>query len=200
MCYHGTKFKLINGILLNGLKGFSGGMYVSDEVRAIYTSPSIEYASHPRYAQWYKHSDGKYYQFVFQCRIHFGEFVKERSETLRLQVALSAGDKVDPHFNNNDNLEWVVQLPDDVEFATRQQLLITGLYVRRSTNPYAMLQRHWWVIPYQGWTTTNVPFVDSARQCWKTEKIDPPMKRGITGCSDPACGCLTLGIALPVDR
>jgi hypothetical protein len=50
VAYHGTSSKAIFSIFANGFKSFPGCWIASNE-KAVYLTPSIVYASHPRYAK-----------------------------------------------------------------------------------------------------------------------------------------------------
>lgn len=73
VAYHGTSKHCAMTILQNGLqptKDSKGAMssstcYLKPEEEALYLSPSIEYAGHPRYATIWK-INGRYVQMVLQ--------------------------------------------------------------------------------------------------------------------------------------
>jgi hypothetical protein len=147
ICYHGTKFEFGLSILLSGLKPAQAIAHG----KGIYASPSIIYASHPRYSEvkeiqaseqskLFKH--GKYVQFVLECRVDPKNRIKIGYETL------GAGNTIiDPNINNNI-IEWVIDHhgKDIVDFNDSDASIIcTGLMIRVTDNhPRQLPESHWW--------------------------------------------------------
>jgi len=86
IAYHGTKFAHGLSILLSGLKPARRGAHG----RGIYLTPSIIYASHPRYSEvkeispeylqdFSNNKNAKYIQFVLECRVNI-DHLKKKSQ------------------------------------------------------------------------------------------------------------------------
>jgi hypothetical protein len=70
VAYHGTKNYVAMSMLLNGLISSKSGCGISGSFeKAIYVSPSITYAAHPRYSRVWKVRDF-YIQMVLQVRVN----------------------------------------------------------------------------------------------------------------------------------
>mmetsp|Transcript_20701 Transcript_20701/g.66185 ORF Transcript_20701/g.66185 Transcript_20701/m.66185 type:complete len:191 (-) Transcript_20701:135-707(-) len=66
--YHGTAAKVVPKILNSGLKPTK--CQLSHGGKAVYLTPSIRYAAHPRYSRVYSDAQGCYYQLVLEVRVH----------------------------------------------------------------------------------------------------------------------------------
>ncbi len=147
ICYHGTKFTYGLSILLSGLKPAERAEHGS----GIYTTPSINYACHPRYSEvkliqssnqkkFFK--NGKYVQFVLECRVHPKNIKKIDKETL-------AGDDtiIDQNITN-DKIEWLIDNKNKtlVDFNDPDCLIVcTGLMTRVTDNhPGLLPESQWW--------------------------------------------------------
>lgn len=102
ICYHGTKFQFGLAILLSGLMPAQNAAWGS----GIYASQSIIYACHPRYAEVKEiksaeeqkvFKNGKYIQFILQCRVHSDNIKTVKPETLRV----ANGTIIDPNLSND---------------------------------------------------------------------------------------------------
>ncbi|CAF1077291.1 unnamed protein product [Adineta ricciae] len=149
ICYHGTKFSYGLAILLSGLKP-------AERValgQGIYTTPSINYACHPRYAEvkliesstnntFFK--SGKYVQFVLECRVHPSNIILKGPETLN---ATKFNTTIDNNISN-DTIEWLInnQGLELVDFNDpNASIICTGIMVRVTDNHPALLpQSQWW--------------------------------------------------------
>ncbi|UJR18035.1 hypothetical protein I4U23_004936 [Adineta vaga] len=146
ICYHGTKFDRGLSILLSGLKPAN----VIAHGVGIYTTPSIIYASHPRYAdvkyidsnaglQFFK--SGHYVQFVLECRVHPKD-IRVASETLG-----AAQLQIDPNINCSE-IEWVVNNygKDLVDFNDPEASIVcTGVMLRiTDRHPALLAESDWW--------------------------------------------------------
>ncbi|CAF3376137.1 unnamed protein product [Rotaria sp. Silwood2] len=148
ICYHGTKFKYGLSILLSGLKT------AKDKAHGpgIYTSPSIIYASHPRYAEikfvessvendYFR--KGQYMQFVLECRVHPNNIKKKGRETLCVNNQAI----IDPNISN-DTIEWLIDThgKDLMDFNDPNSVIFcTGIMVRITDNHPGLLPvSKWW--------------------------------------------------------
>jgi hypothetical protein len=121
--YHGTAVHKIPAIVKEGLRGDRGtehGQASSHTNQSIYTTPSIEYAAHPVFAQWKELGENHWVQMLLEVRVRPGTF-REQSGTmahkhwpldLRWQWA----------FDSLLALEWLSENSEDVA--------ITGIMVR----------------------------------------------------------------------
>lgn len=146
VCYHGTKFKHGLSILLSGLMPANDTAHGS----GIYTSPSIIYTAHTRYAEAFRIPEtssfeyfkpGQFVQFVLECRAH-PKNIKIKRETLDMKES-----PIDPNISN-DVIEWVIdnQGKELVDFNDPNgSIVCTGLMIRRTDNHPALLtESGWW--------------------------------------------------------
>ncbi|UJR16626.1 hypothetical protein I4U23_003526 [Adineta vaga] len=147
ICYHGTKFSYGLAILLSGLKPAKN----AEHGQGIYTTSSINYACHPRYAEvkliesstnstFFK--NGKYVQFVLECRVHPDNIIIKERETLDASKTI-----IDKNISN-DVIEWLInnQGKDIVDFNDpNASIVCTGIMVRVTDNhPGLLSQSQWW--------------------------------------------------------
>jgi hypothetical protein len=146
ICYHGTKFAYGLSILLNGMK--------PAQIKAlgdgIYTTPSIIYASHPRYAEvrpippsareFFK--SGEYIQYVLECRVQPDSIKTIGCETLRAKKT-----RIDPNIRN-EAIEWVIDNKNQsiVDFNDpNSPMVCTGLMIRvTDDHPGLLPESEWW--------------------------------------------------------
>ncbi|CAF4015068.1 unnamed protein product [Rotaria magnacalcarata] len=154
--YHGTKFAYGLSILLSGLAPAKCAALG----KGIYASQSIIYTSHPRYAEvkqieskdernFFK--NGKYVQFVLQCRI------LSKNITIVGHETLGIGGKIAIDKNlSNDVIEWVVNAQDKdlMDFSDPNATIVcTGLMIRVTDNhPGLLPESQWW---YSGHICNN---------------------------------------------
>lgn len=147
ICYHGTKFAHGLSILLNGLKPAER----AEHGQGIYTSPSINYVCHPRYAEvkFINMSDrekffksGTYVQFVLECRVHPRNIIIEEKETLD-----ASNITIDLNIHNS-RIEWLInsQNKSIVNFNDPDSSIVcTGLMIRvTDDHPGLLPQSQWW--------------------------------------------------------
>ena len=134
--YHGTHPQNIHKIIENGFlirqcqHGFP----------AMYLSPSILYSSHPRYSRVVVLND-VFFQFVIEVRVDIRKLqpLKKR-ETLSVGAA---GD-IDPHFPNNEDLEFLLKAEEGKFLTPQEGVVVTGVMVRKMNFDPAMLGSSWW--------------------------------------------------------
>ncbi|CAF0985038.1 unnamed protein product [Adineta steineri] len=147
VCYHGTKFAYGLSILLSGLKPAD----VVAHGDGIYASPSIIYTAHPRYSEIKKiesmgestfFKDGKYVQFILQCRVHPDNIKTIGQETVGTHDTI-----IDPNFDN-DVIEWLIDAQGKpmMDFNDPNSTIVcTGLMVRVTDNhPGLLSDSQWW--------------------------------------------------------
>jgi hypothetical protein len=147
ICYHGTKFSYGLSILLSGLKPAER----NEHGVGIYTTPSINYACHPRYSEvkliesshqkkFFK--KGKYVQFVLECRVHPKKIKRIAKETLD-----AVRTTIDSNITNAE-IEWIIDNNDKdlVDFNDPDSSIIcTGLMTRVTDNhPGLLPESQWW--------------------------------------------------------
>jgi hypothetical protein len=144
--YHGTKFSFGLSILLSGLKP----AVIAAHGAGIYTSPSINYAAHPRYSEvkvietaakkFFK--SGKYIQFVLECRVHPDNILKVVRETLGANSTT-----IDPNIENSI-IEWLIdnQKKSLIDFNDPDSSIVcTGLLTRiTDEHPGLLPESQWW--------------------------------------------------------
>lgn len=90
--YHGTKAENVHKILQNGF----WARKCQHDCKAVYLTPSILYAAHPRYARVYhtphkrKPEGRRYTQFVLEVRVHEAMIAKVRSRSLCVSAAVTS--------------------------------------------------------------------------------------------------------------
>ncbi|CAM4805580.1 unnamed protein product [Rotaria magnacalcarata] len=146
ICYHGTKFNFGLAILLSGLKPAD----CTAHGEGIYASPSIIYACHPRYAEikeiepthqneYFK--NGKYVQFVLECRVHPSNIKVIGRETLGARTTIDSN-------VSNEEIEWVIETNakkivdfNDVD----AEMICTGIMIRvTEQHPQSLPDSKWW--------------------------------------------------------
>lgn len=145
ICYHGTKFEYGLSILLNGLKPAK----VVAHGKGVYASPSINYVSHPRYAEVKRiesskikfFKSGRYIQFVLECRVN-PKYIKEAEETLKAENIV-----IDSNINNRI-IEWLIDIQDKdiVDFNDPDSPIVcTGILTRTTdAHPGLLPESQWW--------------------------------------------------------
>ncbi|CAF1494715.1 unnamed protein product [Rotaria magnacalcarata] len=134
--YHGTHPQNIHKIVENGFlirqcqHGFP----------ALYLSPSIIYSSHPRYARVVV-QNGTFFQFVLEVRVDI-----RKLQPLKKRETLSVGTvgDVDPHFPNNEDLEFLLKAEEGKFLKPHEGVVVTGVMVRKINFDPALLQSSWW--------------------------------------------------------
>ena len=141
--YHGTDPSNVRLILKQGMKPSDYGCFLKDGERAIYLTPSIEYAGHPRYARIIKLKDGHYLQLCLKIRIHPSTITQIRPGTL--PGAFSQCKTVDPNFKDNIELEWLIHWEAERYVRGSDGLVICGIMLRiTKCHPYKLPQNKWW--------------------------------------------------------
>ncbi len=147
-CYHGTKFAYGLSILLSGL----APARCAALGKGIYASQSIIYSSHPRYAEIKRiessdektfFKNGKYVQFILQCRVHPNNIKVVGPETLGVDGKVT----IDPNLTN-DVIEWVIDTKDEdlMDFNDPNSTIVcTSLMIRVTDNhPGLLPESQWW--------------------------------------------------------
>lgn len=130
---------MANGISRDGLEGsheHSGDGLPSKQPRlllrqlngleALYLSPSIEYAGHPRYAESVRRDD-KWAQVVLHVRVNPMLLFLKRPGTL--DGAYPTDDaRADPNFPN-DEIEWVIPAAPGINICS-QAVVVYGVMLR----------------------------------------------------------------------
>ena len=155
--YHGTDPLNVSKILSNGLKPSNMGCFLKEDQRAVYLTPSIEYAGHPRYARIMKSKKGYYMQICLQIRINTSMVTQTQPGTL--PGALAKCDPVDPNYEDNKELEWLVHWEPEGNINMVDGLVIYGLMLRvTKCHPYELPHNKWW----KHWLDKgyNIPYLD----------------------------------------
>lgn len=151
IAYHGTRFQYGLSILLSGLR------YAEINVhgKGVYFSPSIIYCANPRYSeikeipseyrsQFTSKGNGKYVQFILECRVRVDQIVKIDRETLNIPKDTI----IDRNFKNNE-IEWLVDnnSPNDfIKFSDHNTCVVcTGIMMRvTDKHPELLDDSRWW--------------------------------------------------------
>ena len=141
--YHGTDPSNVSLILKQGMRPSDYGCFLQKGERAVYLTPSIEYAGHPRYARIIKLRNGHYLQLCLQIRIHPSTVTQIRPGTL--PGAFSRCEAMDPNFKDNSELEWLIQWDSKRNILRGDGLVIYGIMLRITKfHPYELSQNKWW--------------------------------------------------------
>lgn len=128
-------------ILATGLRSATGAFSWNTPVA--YLSPSILYASHPRYAKIHETPDGQYFQTVLHVRVDPTRVHHEGGPTIGDRDAFS-----DPHLGTSyQNVEWLVK-PKDVRIRGDQQDArfqrgVQNVQINGGIVVYGILMRSW---------------------------------------------------------
>jgi len=144
VAYHGTKGHLATAILLTGLQASGQGCFLPRDgsVGAVYLSPSIEYCGHPRYAGVWKIKD-KYVQMVLQVRVENKLIFEKCRGTLSGASHVDA--PMDPNFNDNMELEWIIRWPPKKYVTSNDGIIVYGLMMRvTDVHPSSLPSNKWW--------------------------------------------------------
>ncbi|CAE6915792.1 osm1 [Symbiodinium sp. CCMP2592] len=127
IAYHGTSCWNVASIMLRGLRrpGDEGvsvahGQAYSRSGCSIYVSPSIEYAAHPVYAEFFEIQHDHWAQLVLECRVRPSSFIVKPGSLGSNHWPAHL--RMDQNFETNSKLEWLLDCPEDVVF--------TGLMIR----------------------------------------------------------------------
>jgi hypothetical protein len=150
--YHGLQPEFVQAIVRDGFKPNE----CQHDGKAVYLTPSIRYAAHPRFAriQVYK---GLYYQVILQCRVlnskltAFKDAVKKggvpgkgteeipgTGETMKVRKKMTIDDN---HHNDLMECLWF----SDTFVKARHGLVVAGVMIRcLGTNPIDLEENRWW--------------------------------------------------------
>jgi len=138
LMYHGLRPTDAQKIVRNG--------FIAKECQhgypAVYLTPSILYAAHPRYARVVK--IGKIYcQVVLEVRMRKSLWKKEQVQG----ETLCAGDiKIDPNFPDNETVEFLVKGEAGEFVKPNAGLVVTGIMMRcLDTDPALLACSNWWL-------------------------------------------------------
>lgn len=140
--YHGTDPSNVSLILQQGMRP-SFGCFLASKQRAVYLTPSIEYASHPRYAKLMRLNNDCYMQICLQIRVHPYLISQIRPGTL--PGAFQTCETIDPNFKDNGQLEWLIHWQPERNIREYDGLLVCGIMLRITRiHPYKLPQNKWW--------------------------------------------------------
>ena len=150
MVYHGTKSKVVSSILEQGFNPSIGGFYNFElnginlfniEMDALYISPSIEYAGHPRYATPI-FRENKWVQVVLQLRVNPQLLILKRPGALKGANPEESA-RADPNFSNNQ-LEWLLSALPGTQLSA-DSVVINGIMLRvTDEHPKKLPCTQWW--------------------------------------------------------
>jgi len=124
--------------------------------RGICLTPSIIYASHPRYSEVTEISpefledfpkNAKYIQFVLECRVDINRLKKNPENKIGCPDTLNDSINecvIDPNFANN-KIEWFIKGKKFCKFNKESPVVCTGLMYRITDKHPALLKEStWW--------------------------------------------------------
>ena len=156
--YHGTDPSNVSLILRQGMKPSNKGCFLREGERAVYLTPSIEYAGHPRYAKIMELGNGRYMQLCLQIRLHTSIVTEIRPGTL--PGAFGHCEAMDPNFKDNKELEWLIHWKPEGNISRNDGLIVCGIMLRiTNCHPYKLPQNKWWKHTLdKGYT---IPYLDN---------------------------------------
>mmetsp|Transcript_48863 Transcript_48863/g.89573 ORF Transcript_48863/g.89573 Transcript_48863/m.89573 type:complete len:387 (+) Transcript_48863:61-1221(+) len=138
LMYHGLHPENVQKIIRNG--------FIAKECQhgcpAVYLTPSILYAAHPRYARVVK--VGKIYcQVVLEVRMRKSLWKKEQVQG---ETLCAGGLEIDPNFPDNKTMEFLVRGKQDEFVKPHEGLVVTGIMMRcLDTDPALLACSQWWL-------------------------------------------------------
>jgi len=155
--YHGLDPQNVRAIIKHGF----APNQCQHGSKAVYLTPSIRYAAHPRYARVYKRN-GKYFQVVLQVRVansqvkHWKEVAQAAKEAGSIKISGIVGngsetmhvenkESIDDNFPDNFSMEFL-HLSNKAHVTAADGLLVTGIMVRcLDTDPIGEKHNSWWL-------------------------------------------------------
>eukprot|EP00397_Hematodinium_sp_SG-2012_P020972 GEMP01021639.1.p1 GENE.GEMP01021639.1~~GEMP01021639.1.p1 ORF type:complete len:700 (+),score=113.65 GEMP01021639.1:95-2194(+) len=120
MLWHGTTEEKSASVIFSSLHrpgscgvNISHGQAGSATDRTIYLSPSLGYASHPVYAQFFEVDCDRWAQIVLQCKARPGTW-RARHSTLGPLRHWPPEVRIDPNFENHDEMEYLFEDANDI--------------------------------------------------------------------------------------
>jgi hypothetical protein len=154
--YHGLKPEIVQNITRGG---FIPSL-CQHGAKAVYLTPSIRYAAHPRYARVQLHK-GLYYQVILQCRVLNNKLTKfkdavfspsvtknewDTTETMGVAQKEAIDGKKEVIDNNHDNDLMEFLWKSDAVVKAKDGLVVTGVLVRcLGQNPIDSAYNTWWL-------------------------------------------------------
>ena len=143
VAYHGTKSNVVSSILEQSFRPSTRGCFFNElsGMHALYLSPSIEYAGHPRYAEPIQRGN-KWVQVVLQVRVNPHLLYLKRKGTLKGAFPKDAA-RADPHYSNEE-LEWVLPALPGTHLSA-DSVVINGIMLRvTDEHPMKLTCTQWW--------------------------------------------------------
>lgn len=142
VAYHGTSLKAAAAIIMEGFKACNHqACFIDASDKAVYLTPSIKYAGHPRYAKVEKVGE-LYVQVALQVRVKKTAIMRKPGT---VEQTFSINSCVDPNFENNDELEWIFVWNNDRNILPDDGIIIYGIMARiTTTDPKDTTENHWW--------------------------------------------------------
>ena len=162
VAYHGTHPKFSLKILKKGFhhsEKYKCHLPRSDrKARAVYFSPSIEYAAHERYARVYQVKN-LYAQTVLQVRIKPSLITIKGPGTL--DGAFSNNPTVDPNFSSTE-LEWVIRWDKKTNIKAEDGIIVYGFMMRfTEQHPKTLPKNAWWSASEKNTGESQLSFLQS---------------------------------------
>ena len=142
VAFHGTSSKAANDIIINGfLASNLQACFIKASDKAVFLTPSIKYAGHPRYAKVEK-VDRLYVQVVLQVRVNKNMITKNPGT---VEGTFPESDLIDSNFEDNNELEWVFLWNNVRKIRAFDGIVIYGIMARiTDSNPRHLSENDWW--------------------------------------------------------
>jgi len=148
VAYHGTADSNSTFILLDGFRASFGRCFDKERKGIVYLSPSIEYSGHPYYAKILP-IKGMYIQMVLQVRVEPKLIFNKKPGTL--DGAFPGDPPMDPNFEDNNALEWLIQKPPVNTYVKASDgIVVYGIMLRvTKEHPSRLKNCAWWDEEYK---------------------------------------------------
>ncbi len=148
VAYHGTSFVAAKDIIINGFKSANNqACFISKFEKAVFLTPSIVYAGHPRYAKVKRvknmNGEERFVQLALQIKVQPDKIVK-RPGTVENSFS-NCQKAIDRNFDDNDELEWVFKWNRYNYIKPFDGLIVYGVMISISAeDPKSLMKNEWW--------------------------------------------------------
>ena len=142
VAFHGTSNRAAKDIIMNGFQACNNqACFIDASEKAVFLTPSIKYAGHPRYAK-VQVFNRFYVQIVLQVRVKNTGIMKKPGT---VENTFSENDCLDSNFKDNNELEWVFLWKKDRKICAADGIIVYGVMARiTETNPRHLPDNQWW--------------------------------------------------------
>lgn len=142
VAYHGTSSTAAADIIVNGFRANNNqACFIKPSDEAVFLTPSIKYAGHPRYAK-VERVGNLYVQLALQVRVQRSRIMKKPGT---IEQTFSSNDCLDPNFKDNNELEWIFVWDKKSKICSDDGIIVYGVMARiTDTDPRYLPENQWW--------------------------------------------------------